>query len=111
MFWRRATTPEEYLLARRILHFGVALLPVAWLLTVAALAGPSWQRLPQPTFTQEQALIIALAQTAMIGLAANDGRILISVSPFLIGKCIGSKMNKSILLHFMPGQLSFCRHR
>ncbi len=40
----RATTPEEYLLARRILHFGVSLVPVAWLVTAATAAHASWLR-------------------------------------------------------------------
>jgi signal transduction histidine kinase len=41
---RRAATPEEYLLARRILHFGVSLLPVAWLVTAATAARAPWLR-------------------------------------------------------------------
>ena len=40
----RAATPEEYLFARRILHFGVGLLPVAWLVTAATAARASWLR-------------------------------------------------------------------
>lgn len=38
----------------------IALLAIAWLLGVLALAGPTWERLPQPSFRAEQYRVIAL---------------------------------------------------
>ncbi len=39
-------------------HSPIALLVLAWLLAVLALAGPVWERLPQPTAERENALVI-----------------------------------------------------
>ena len=36
------------------------LLALAWLLAIVALAGPTWQRLPQPVYQQLEALVIVL---------------------------------------------------
>jgi Ca-activated chloride channel family protein len=36
------------------------LLALAWLLAVLALAGPSWQKLPQPVYQKQDALVILL---------------------------------------------------
>ncbi len=36
------------------------LLALAWLLTVLALAGPSWEKLPQPAYQKQDALVILL---------------------------------------------------
>ena len=38
----------------------VVLAALAWLLAIVALAGPSWQKLPQPTYQKQDALIILL---------------------------------------------------
>ncbi len=38
----------------------VALIAIAGLFTIIALAGPTWERLPQPVFQKESALVIAL---------------------------------------------------
>ena len=39
-------------------HSPIALLVLAWLLAVLALAGPVWERLPQPIAERENALVI-----------------------------------------------------
>jgi len=41
----------------------------------------------------------------------KDGRILITVPPFLVGKCVCGEMNKGILFQLMPGLLPLCRYR
>lgn len=41
---RRATTPDDVLFAWRILHLGVSMLPVAWLVTAATVARARWMR-------------------------------------------------------------------
>lgn len=62
--WRQIIAPElaPFLLeatdttAPRLAWWAV----LAWLLACMALAGPSWQRLPQPIYKQERPLVIAL---------------------------------------------------
>lgn len=63
--WERVCDPEllPYILvgksgAKKYSHF--ILISIAGLLTVVALAGPTWERLPTPVFQKESALIIAL---------------------------------------------------
>src|SRR5574344_850307 len=41
----------------------------------------------------------------------KDFRVFFAVSPFHIGKCIGSEMSKHIILHFLPFKLSRRRSR
>jgi Ca-activated chloride channel family protein len=38
----------------------LTLIALAWLLAIVALAGPTWQRLPQPVYQQQEALVIVL---------------------------------------------------
>jgi Ca-activated chloride channel family protein len=73
--WRRSLRPEgnwsqvidtDLLSALGDSSPGVAsklplwLLAVAWLLAVVALAGPSWEKLPQPVYQKQDALVILL---------------------------------------------------
>ncbi len=50
------TTGENQPLQR----WPLVLLAAGWLLAILALAGPSWQQLPQPVYQRQDALIIAL---------------------------------------------------
>jgi Ca-activated chloride channel family protein len=63
--WRRLVDPD--LLARLLVDSGgwrrrlpVGLLGFGWLLLVLALAGPTWERLPQPVYQPQQFRVVAL---------------------------------------------------
>jgi len=63
--WRDLVDP--HLLSRLLVDTGgrlrrlpVVLLGIGWLLLVVALAGPSWQRLPQPVYQAQQYLVVLL---------------------------------------------------
>lgn len=63
--WESVCDPEllPYILTGRSgtkKYTNVILASIAGLLTVIALAGPTWQRLPAPVFQKESALVIAL---------------------------------------------------
>ncbi len=45
-------------------RIGILLLAVCGVVVILALAGPSWERIPQPVYRQEQALVIALDLSA-----------------------------------------------
>jgi Ca-activated chloride channel family protein len=87
LLWRLARAPggaeswrglvDEHLLAHLLADGGgsvrrlpLALLALAWLLAVTALAGPAWQRLPQPVFQAESKRVIVLDISA--GMNAQD---------------------------------------
>ena len=48
--------PEAYGASRSLLAAALA----AWVLAIVALAGPTWERLPVPTFRSDEALVVAL---------------------------------------------------
>lgn len=63
--WRELVDP--HLLPRLLVEAGgglrrlpIVLLSIGWLALVLALAGPTWERLPQPTYRAEQFRILAL---------------------------------------------------
>lgn len=63
--WRRIIAPElqEYLLSSSTQQktlWPIILLMLTGLLAIIALAGPTWERLPQPVFRQDSALVIVL---------------------------------------------------
>ena len=50
--------------AQRTRQWPLLLVAVAWLLAIAAMSGPSWEKLPQPIYQQQDALVIALDLSA-----------------------------------------------
>jgi Ca-activated chloride channel family protein len=48
--------PEAYGASRSLLAAALA----AWILAIVALAGPTWERLPVPTFRSDEALVVVL---------------------------------------------------
>ena len=63
--WQRIVSPElaPFVLSRRAVQGGGYrwwLLSLGGVLTVLALAGPSWTRVEQPVFRSEQAIVVAL---------------------------------------------------
>lgn len=47
-------------LQQHVQHFALPLLLLSWLITVVALAGPSWQKLPQPAYALKRATVLVL---------------------------------------------------
>ncbi|MBB72020.1 MAG: hypothetical protein CMF50_06440 [Legionellales bacterium] len=82
--WRRHTSQsnwqdvcDPHLLTHLLSHqtghrhrWPVVLLAIAWLLTVLALAGPTWSHLPQAMFQSQQARVVVFDLTA--NMAAQD---------------------------------------
>jgi len=63
--WSRVVDPHllrQLLVTRegRARRWPTALLALGWIVATAAMAGPTWKRLPQPTYTVEQPTVIAL---------------------------------------------------
>jgi Ca-activated chloride channel family protein len=63
--WSRVVDPHllrQLLVARegRARRWPMALLALGWLVAATAMAGPTWKRLPRPTYTVERPTVIAL---------------------------------------------------
>ncbi|MCK4508780.1 MAG: hypothetical protein KAU27_09570, partial [Desulfuromonadales bacterium] len=72
--WQAVCDPQllPYLLlgrSQRRRNWPLHLILLALLLTVIALAGPTWERLPQPLFRQHSALVILLDLSASMNSA------------------------------------------
>ncbi len=72
--WQAVCDPQllPYLLlgrSQRRLNWPLHLLLLASLLAVLALAGPTWERLPQPLFRQQSALVLLLDLSASMNAA------------------------------------------
>lgn len=82
-FYRQQQSPWHQLIAPHLQHFllngqriikqqplALPALLLAWLLGVVALAGPSWQKLPQPSFALKKATVLVLDMS--LSMRATD---------------------------------------